>query len=104
MTTWSEMKQHVEAQMDRDPQRATLSTRAIASVEEGLRHLTGVGYNFEIAPKGTLNELVEVRGPKEPELNPLSIAGSQKLMAKSVDPVNREFDAITAGDRQQQQY
>ncbi len=100
MTTWSEMKTQVEAQMDRDPQRATLSTRAIASVEEGLRHLTGIGYNFEIAPKGTLSELVEVRGPSQPVSNPLSIKATQTMLAKPKDPVNREFDAITAGDRQ----
>lgn len=51
---WSDMKSAVAAQMQRDPQRATLSTRAIAGVEEGLRHLAGVGYNFELAPHGTL--------------------------------------------------
>ncbi len=101
MTTWSQMKEQVEAQMDRDPQRATLSTRAIASVEEGLRHLTGIGYNFEIAPRGTLSELVEVRGPTEPKPNPLSIAGSQKLMTPRKDPVNREFEALTETAQQQ---
>lgn len=99
MTTWSEMKEQVQAQMDRDPQRATLSQRAIASVEEGLRHLTGIGYNFEIAPRGTLAELTEIR--PEPTPNSLSIEATQRLMAKPKDPVNREFDAITAGDRQQ---
>ncbi len=102
MTTWSEMKEQVQAQMDRDPQRATLSQRAIASVEEGLRHLTGIGYNFEIAPRGTLAELTEIRPEPEPVLNPLSIEATQRLMAKPKDPVNREFDAITAGERQQQ--
>lgn len=47
MKTWSEMKQAVDFQLSRDPQRATLSLRAIASVEEGLRHLASVGYSFE---------------------------------------------------------
>lgn len=95
MTNWSELKEQVEAQMDRDPQRATLSSRAIASVEEGLRHLTGIGYNFEIAPKGTLSELIEVRGPSEPIHNPLSIKDTQRMLAVPKDPVNREFEALT---------
>lgn len=100
MTTWTEMKEQVEAQFDRDPQRATLSSRAIASVEEGLRHLTGIGYNFEIAPRGTLSELVELVGPKEPPTNLLSIAETQKMLAKPKDPVNREFEALTTQTQQ----
>lgn len=96
MTSWSDLKDIVEAQMDRDPQRATLSNRAIASVEEGLRHLTGVGYNFEIAPKGTLNELVEVRGPDVPKSNPLSIPATQQMLAQPKDPVNKSFDALVS--------
>lgn len=94
MTTWSEMKQQVESQMSTDPQRATLSTRAWSSVEEGLRHLTGVGYNFEIAPKGTLQELTDVVGERPVESNPLSIKDSQRMLATRVDPVNQVFDAI----------
>lgn len=94
-TSWSEMKEQVEAQMDRDPQRATLSSRAVASVEEGLRHLTGIGYNFEIAPKGTLAELVETRGPEQPASNPLSIKDTQRMLATPKEPVNREFEALT---------
>ncbi len=95
MTTWSELQEITEAQMDRDPQRATLSKRAIASVEEGLRHLAGVGYNFEIAPRGTLSELIEVRGPEQPKSNPLSIPDTQKLLATPKDPVNKSFTALS---------
>lgn len=95
MITWSQMKREVEIQMDTDPQRATLSTRAWQAVEEGLRHLTGVGYNFEIAPKGTLAELTIIVGEKPPVLNALSIADTQRMLAKRVDPVNREFEALT---------
>lgn len=95
MTSWSEMKEQVEAQMDHDPQRATLSSRAIASVEEGLRHLTGIGYNFEIAPRGTLAELIDTRGPEKPLSNPLSIASTQRMMAPPKDPVNNSFEALT---------
>ena len=93
MTSWSEMKEQVELQMQHDPQRATLSTRAWQAVEDGLRHLTGIGYNFEIAPKGTLRELVELRGPEVPKPNPLAIADTQRLLAQPKDPVNREFEA-----------
>lgn len=95
MTTWSEMKSQVEAQMSQDPQRATLSTRAWEAVEEGLRHLTGIGYNFEIAPKGTLSECIALGGVKPPESNPLSIKDTQKMLAQPADPVNKSFEALT---------
>ena len=94
MTSWSEMKTQIEAQMDRDPQRATLSTRAVQSVEEGLRHLTGIGYNFEIAPKGTLSELQSFTKPAA-KPNPLSISDTQRLLAQPKDPVNKSFEALT---------
>lgn len=95
MTTWSDVKQFVEAQMDRDPQRATLSRMAITSIEEGLRHLTGIGYNFEIAPKGTLAELTTYN-PEQPVSNPLSIPDTQRMLSIPKDPVNKEFEALTA--------
>lgn len=95
MTNWSDLREIIEAQMERDPQRATLSSMAVNSVEEGLRHLASIGYNFEIAPRGTLAELVEVRGPVEPRPNPLSIPDTQRMLATSKDPVNKSFDALT---------
>lgn len=91
--SWSEMKQRVENQMGIDPQRATLNERAIAGVEDGLRHLASTGYNFEIAPRGTLAELIEVRGEPEPVSNPLSIKdGAGHLAAPKVEPDN-SFEA-----------
>lgn len=96
MMTWGKMKQSVEAQMARDPQRATLATRAWQGVEDGLRQLAGAGYNFEIAPRGTLAELTELRAPvPEAESNPLSILDTQRMLAQPLDPVNREFEALT---------
>lgn len=92
-TSWSEMKEQVEAQMDRDPQRATLSSRAVASVEEGLRHLTGIGYNFEIAPKGTLAALVDLRGPEPAKSNPLSIHDAQRIVAPPAKSTDNSFEA-----------
>lgn len=94
MLSWSEMKDQVEAQMSRDPQRATLSARAIAGVEEGLRHLTGVGYNFEIAPRGTLEELTEMKGEPEVETNSLSIPDTQRLLATPKSAQVSQFDAM----------
>lgn len=95
MMTWGKMKEAVAAQMDRDPQRATLATRAWQGVEDGLRQLAGAGYNFEIAPRGTLAELTSIQAPVEAESNPLSIPDTQRMLAKPLDPVNREFEALT---------
>jgi hypothetical protein len=69
---WTEMKSAVESQMHRDPQRATLSSRAIESVEAGLRHLASVGYPFELAPRGLVGELRH--GISEYQTRSLSIA------------------------------
>lgn len=93
MTIWSEMKEQVEAQMGNDPQRATLSSRAIASVEEGLRHLTGIGYGFEIAPRGTLAALTELRGPEPKQSNPLTIKDAQKIVAPPAAQPDNSFEA-----------
>lgn len=93
--SWSQMKAAVEAQMARDPQRATLATRAWQAVEDGLQQLAGAGYNFEIAPRGTLNELTELK-PKDSPTD-LSIGTTQKMLAQPRDPVNRQFEAIAGG-------
>ncbi len=90
--TWTEMKAAVEAQASHDPQRAKLSERAWQGVEEGLRHLTGVGYNFEICPRGTMVELVELRQPQGSL--PLSIADGQRLVAKPPNAQTAQFDAM----------
>lgn len=102
MTSWSEMKELVEVQMASDPQRATLSTRAWQGVEEGLRHLTGVGYNFEIAPRGTLQELTESREPA-PGRRPLSIADAQELVSAPKNVQTRQFEAMVDNFKSQPQ-
>lgn len=95
MTTWTEMKTAVEAQMARDPQRGTLNVRAWTAVEDGLRHLTSAGYQFEIAPKGTLAVLTQVLAEKPPTL-PLTM---EDAVAQITGPkrANRlsEFEAQT---------
>ncbi len=91
--SWSEMKEQVEAQMAHDPQRATLSGRAVASVEEGLRHLAGIGYNFEIAPRGTLAELTEFRPEPKTISNPLSIKDTQRILAQPIPKADNSFEA-----------
>lgn len=99
MVTWSKVKELVEAQMARDPQRATLSTRAIAAVEEGLRHLASVGHQFELAPKGTIARLMAEDEPEVVEqLNLLSIADANgKVAPLKAAPKPSEFEAQPAG-------
>lgn len=92
MTTWSAMKVRVAEQMKSDPQRGTLSTRAWQAVEEGLQHLAGAGYNFEIAPKGTLGELNELKEPKSPT-NPLSIPDGIAAVTAATVPDLNKFEA-----------
>ncbi len=94
--TWTEMKEAVAEQMNSDPQRATMSQKAWGAVEEGLRHLTGIGYSFEIAPRGTLAELVEIKSPESVQLT-LSIAEGQALVAKPKNEQTKVFDALVAG-------
>lgn len=69
---WSKMKEKIEDQMNADPQRATLATKAWQGVEAGLQHLHSVGYQFEIAPRGTLAENTELKLDK-PVTMPLSM-------------------------------
>lgn len=97
MTTWSEAKEAFEVLMHRDPQRATLGQRAIASVEDGLQHLIQVGYSFEIAPRGTLAALVEIQGEPEPVFNPLSIKDAQAICAPPKSSLTSKFEALTGG-------
>ena len=91
---WSEMKELVAEQMNRDPQRATLSTRAWEAVESGLAHLTGVGYNFEIAPKGTLAAVEELTTllPQQ-GMKPLSVADAQAQVRAPAQPDLNKFEA-----------
>lgn len=87
---WTEMKERVVEQMNTDPQRATLSTRAYQAVEEGLVHLRSVGYQFEIAPAGTLRELVEVKVPKPPTI-PLSMKDAVKQIQGKPAPAQPDM-------------
>lgn len=53
MPNWKELvAKHQNPQQDPDPQRATLRARAIAQVEEGLRHLASVGLIYDVIPRG----------------------------------------------------
>lgn len=80
--------------MHTSPQPATLNKRAWQAVEEGLARLAGAGYNFEIAPKGTLGELVEL---KVPQMSlPLSIADASKLTTAPKAPMTSKFEAMVA--------
>ena len=93
MNSWSDMKSAVAVQMSRDPQRATLSTRAWQAVEVGLTHLAQVGYGFEIAPRGTLAENQRLKTPMELP-RPLSIADAvAQIQAPAVVDANR-FEAV----------
>lgn len=91
--TWTQMKAAVAAQATTDPQRAKLSERAWNSVEEGLRHLTSIGHNFEIAPRGTFAELVELR-EAEPGSRPLSIEDAKASVAGPPNLLTSKFEAI----------
>ena len=99
MTTWTQMKFSVEQQMHSDPQRATLSTRAWQQVEEGLRHLQAIGHSFEIVPRGTLAELVEIK-ESGPTTLPLTIADAVEQIVGSAppNPMASKFEAMTRGD------
>ncbi len=91
---WSQMKAEVEAQLDRDPQRATLSTKAWQAVEAGLSHLASVGYSFEIAPRGTLAELTQVKEVQLPL--PLSIKDAvEQIQGKKKPEMVSKFEAMT---------
>lgn len=46
--TWEELKDKFEVLKGIDPQRATLGSRAMAGVEDGLRYLTSVGFGFQV--------------------------------------------------------
>ncbi len=95
MRSWTQMKDAVEAQAAHDPQRAKLSERAWHGVEAGLQHLAGVGWNFEIVPKGTLQELVELREAESPT-KPLSIADAKGIVKATApsNPQAAKFDAM----------
>ncbi len=95
--TWTKMKLAVADQMLSDPQRATLSTRAWQGVEAGLQHLAGVGYGFEIAPRGTLAQLAEERQLPLP----LSIADAKAKVAPALNAQTSKFDAMTAAASKQ---
>lgn len=92
---WTEMKAKVALQMARDPQRATLSTIAITSVESGLQHLIGVGFPFEIAPRGTLAQLTELQAPPQTS-RPLSISDGVRIVeAEPRQTASESFEART---------
>lgn len=80
MLRWSEVKEKVKAQMGVDPQRATLASQAMARVEEGLTYLTGVGYSFELAPRGTYSQLASGMADALELSRTLSIAEGQEIM------------------------
>lgn len=94
MPTWTEMKIAVAEQAGHDPQRAKLSERAWQGVEAGLQHLTSVGYNFEIAPRGTLAELEQAR-VAEPGSRPLSIDDAKSVVALPHNALTSKFEAIS---------
>lgn len=79
MASWNEMKAAVAEQMNRDPQRATLALRAIQGVEEGLRHLTSVGWNFEVGPR-----IAPVTQPEpEPQTHTMTVAEASSHFKKA---------------------
>lgn len=86
---WSELRELVETQMERDPQRATLNQRAISQVEEGLSHLAQMGYLFELAPKGQLAELRAVVD----QSRTLSIAEASEIVKPIRAPQTSQFEA-----------
>lgn len=93
MTTWTEMKIAITELMNTRPQPATLAIRAAQGVEDGLAFLASQGYNFEIAPRGTLGELQEL---KDLQMSlPLSIADASKLVTAPKAPMTSKFEAMT---------
>jgi hypothetical protein len=91
---WSEMKEKISAQMNVDPQRATLASRAAKSVEEGLAHLAGAGYTFEIAPRGTLAELTLCSLPSErPGPRSLTVEEASDMVSAPEAEDRNEFEA-----------
>lgn len=87
--TWSKVKELVAQQKLSDPQRGTLSERAIVAVEDGLRHLESVGWVFEIVPRGTLVSLLE----RDPPTRTLSLNEASEQMTAPAKPVDDRFEA-----------
>lgn len=89
---WGEIKEKLEQLKARDPQRGTLGLRAVAQVEEGLTYLASVGFQLEIAPRGTLAELVTAR-EAPPPTRTLSIAEGSETVSFPVSVPDNRFEA-----------
>lgn len=93
MLRWSEVKERVRIQMQTDPQRGTLASQAIARVEEGLTYLTGVGFSFELAPRGTYSQLASGMAEALELSRTLSIAEGQEIVAPKASDQPDLFEA-----------